>query len=64
MPDPVSAISDAVDEASNRITADLRTGKHLGFDTYAYPGDEAMQEWRDEDGAPNEWVGYYLPSAP
>ena len=64
MPDPVSAISDAVDEASNRITADLRTGKHLGFDTYAYPGDEAMQAWREEDGAPYEWVGYYLPSAP
>lgn len=64
IPDPVSAISSAVDEASNRITNDLRTGKHLGFDTYAYPGDDAMQAWREEDGAPYEWVGYYLPSAP
>src|SRR4029079_12342139 len=31
IPDPVSAISDAVDEASDRITTDLRSGKHLGF---------------------------------
>ena len=23
-----------------------------------------MQAWRQEDGAPYEWVGYYLPSAP
>ena len=64
IPDPVSAIGDAVDEASDRITSDLRTGRHLGFDTYAYPGDDAMQAWRQEDGAPYEWVGYYLPSAP
>ena len=46
IPDPVSAISDAVNEASDRITNDLRAGKHLGFDTYAYPGDEAMRAWR------------------
>lgn len=65
LPDPVSAISDAVSDASDRITNDLRTGKHLGFDTYAYPGDDAMKAWREEeDGAPYEWVGYYLPSAP
>ena len=38
------------------------TGAHLGFDTSKYPGDEAMQAWRD-DGS-YEWVGYYLPSAP
>lgn len=60
---PVDAISDAVTEASNNITSNLRAGKHLGFDTYAYPGDEAMLAWR-QDGAPYEWVGYYLPSAP
>ena len=64
IPNPVTAISDAVSEASDRITTDLRAGKHLGFDTYAYPGDDAMQAWRQEDGAPYEWVGYYLPSAP
>src|SRR5205085_4132897 len=38
------------------------TGRHLGFDTSKYPGDDAMQAWRD-DGS-YEWVGYYLPSAP
>ena len=37
-------------------------GRHLGFDTSKYPGDDAMQAWRD-DGS-YEWVGYYLPSAP
>ena len=39
-----------------------RTGGHLGFDTSKYPGDDAMQAWRD-DGS-YEWVGYYLPTAP
>ena len=36
-------------------------GRHLGFDTYAYPGDEIMKAWRHED-VPFEWVGYYLPA--
>lgn len=64
IPDPVSAIGDAVSDASAMITTDLREGKHLGFDTYVYPGDDAMKAWSQEDGAPYEWVGYYLPSAP
>ena len=64
IPDPVAAIGDAVSSASDQITRDLRAGRHLGFDTYAYPGDDAMRAWRQEDGAPYEWVGYYLPSAP
>ena len=64
IPDPVTAIGEAVSDASEQITSDLRAGRHLGFDTYAYPGDEAMKAWREEDGAPYEWVGYYLPSAP
>ena len=38
-----------------------RPGRHLGFDTYAYPGDQVMWEWR-HDEVPYEWVGYYLPS--
>jgi len=42
---------------------DSRKGRHLGFDTYAYPGDEVMRAWRDA-AVPYEWVGYYLPSAP
>ena len=67
VPDPVTAIGDAVTDASDAIATNLspslRTGRHLGFDTYAYPGDAAMRAWRD-DAVPFEWVGYYLPSAP
>lgn len=37
-----------------------RMGRHLGFDTYRYPGDEAMRRWKR--AAPYEWVGYYLPA--
>jgi hypothetical protein len=36
-------------------------GRHLGFDTYGYPGDRAMRAWRAAD-EPYEWVGYYLPA--
>lgn len=35
-----------------------RSGRHLGFDTYEYPGDKVMRDWRTS--APYEWVGYYL----
>jgi hypothetical protein len=64
IPDPVTAIEEAVTDASDKITADLRSGRHLGFDTYVYPGDAAMRAWRSEEGTPYEWVGYYLPAAP
>jgi len=40
-----------------------RAGRHLGFDTYQYPGDDVMKAWQAE-GSPYEWVGYYLPAAP
>jgi hypothetical protein len=63
VPNPVEAIGEAVSEATENITVNFRDGKHLGFDTYAYPGDEAMLAWRHEN-VPYEWVGYYLPSAP
>lgn len=33
---------------------------HPGFDTWRYPGDAAMLEWRSE--SPYRWVGYYLPA--
>lgn len=36
------------------------TGRHPGFDTSKYPGDDAMRTWKAS--APYEWVGYYLPS--
>jgi hypothetical protein len=37
-------------------------GKHLGFDTHTYPGDQTMRAWKNAPGAPYRWVGYYLPS--
>jgi hypothetical protein len=57
LPNPVSELETAAEsmEAST-------SGRHLGFDTSKYPGDDAMQAWRDDGSF--EWVGYYLPSAP
>src|SRR5205807_1680742 len=37
-------------------------GRDLGCATTNYPGDDAMQAWRDDGSF--EWVGYYLPSTP
>jgi hypothetical protein len=34
---------------------------YMGFDTGAYPGDDAMLAWRSGD-SPYRWTGYYLPS--
>lgn len=61
-------IPDAMTAAGARFASALpanyeRAGRHLGFDTYQYPGDDVMKAWRTE-GSPYEWVGYYLPSAP
>ena len=58
---PAGEVSDAIAVAVSSITRNVTPGKHLGFDTYAYPGDEAMLAWRD-DSVPYEWVGYYLPA--
>lgn len=54
--DPITAVTDQLEDATRTIAAN--TGRHLGFDTSKYPGDDAMQAWRD-DGS-YEWVGYYL----
>ena len=56
------SISDAVASASASIAENLSSGPHLGFDTFSYPGDDAMHAWRTAD-KPYKWVGYYL-SAP
>lgn len=50
----IASAADAVESAAS--------GRHLGFDTSKYPGDDAMQAWRDDGDY--EWVGYYLPDAP
>jgi len=59
--DPVTEVGDAVTAASEQIVSNVQRTSYLGFDTYAYPGDDAMHAWRDES-VPYEWVGYYLPS--
>src|SRR5688572_28109760 len=57
-------LPEAIDELANLATPSAkgaRPGRHLGFDTYAYPGDQVMWDWQHAD-VPYEWVGYYLPS--
>lgn len=56
---PASQLADAVTGAVAGAARDDISERHLGFDTYAYPGDAAMAAWRDES-VPYEWVGYYL----
>ena len=58
---PLSYASSEVEAVADNLGA-ASAGRHLGFDTSKYPGDDAMKAWRD-DGS-YEWVGYYLPSAP
>jgi hypothetical protein len=48
-------------ESVARFAVKGREGKHLGFDTYAYPGDAAMRAWKEAEIG-YEWVGYYLPA--
>jgi hypothetical protein len=54
---------DALEAAVSAIEqrARERQGRHAGFDTYKYPGDEVMRAWWHAD-VPYEWVGYYLPA--
>lgn len=61
---PIGApsLGDVVTNASSQIADNLSDeGPHLGFDTFAYPGDEAMRAWLTAD-KPYRWVGYYLPA--
>ncbi|HKO16444.1 MAG TPA: glycoside hydrolase domain-containing protein [Gemmatimonadaceae bacterium] len=57
--DPTATIAQELTTGVRTVAANA-TGRHLGFDTSKYPGDDAMQAWR-EDGS-YEWVGYYLPA--
>lgn len=62
---PIAApsIASAVATASANIAGEIAdNGPHLGFDTFSYPGDDAMRAWLTAD-KPYRWVGYYL-SAP
>ena len=58
--DVVNELSTTISDVAGKSGPD-RTGRHLGFDTYAYPGDDVMRAWRHRD-VPYEWVGYYLPA--
>lgn len=66
---PTGLVSDAMHEVTQltdvalaaRAKSGAPAGRHLGFDTYAYPGDDVMEAWRNE-AVPYEWVGYYLPA--
>lgn len=58
--DIAEELPNALDEIARKGGPD-RAGRHLGFDTYAYPGDDVMLAWREDD-VPYEWVGYYLPA--
>src|SRR5690242_5129644 len=61
-PIQTASIGDVVSTAAENIASDLsRDGPHLGFDTFAYPGDDAMRAWLTAD-KPYRWVGYYLPA--
>lgn len=62
VPDAVAAAGVELASAVGVSGVD-REGRHLGFDTYQYPGDTIMQAWR-ASGSPYEWVGYYLPATP
>jgi hypothetical protein len=58
---PIEYASAEIASAAGEVES-AATGRHLGFDTSKYPGDDAMQAWRDDGDY--EWVGYYLPDAP
>ena len=58
LPSTVSAIAGG---GTSFAVKGTRPGKHLGFDTYHYPGDAVMQAWLHQS-VPYEWVGYYLPA--
>jgi hypothetical protein len=58
---PAEGVSNVITQTVANIQKNVEPSTHLGFDTYAYPGDETMLAWRDES-VPFEWVGFYLPA--
>src|SRR3954466_3831350 len=53
MLDANGAIGDAVETVASNVS-----GTYLGFDTNIYPGDRAMDAWKQS--GEYKWVGYYL----
>ena len=58
----VAEVAAAVTGQEAPMAARYEQEKHLGFDTYTYPGDDVMRAWRNAKDAPYSWVGYYLPA--
>jgi hypothetical protein len=55
-----SAVASASANIADDLSASAAAAPHLGFDTFAYPGDDAMRAWLTADKY--RWVGYYLPA--
>jgi hypothetical protein len=69
--DTAAELSAKVAQAAAAVTGqdapladEAQRGRHLGFDTYTYPGAEKMRAWKNAPDAPYEWVGFYLPGGP
>lgn len=58
----VAQVAAAVTGQDAPLADEAKAGKNLGFDTHTYPGDRTMRAWKDAEGAPYSWVGYYLPA--
>jgi hypothetical protein len=58
----VTTAGGEVDEVVTEVKRTVEEARRgfLGFDTFAYPGDEAMRKWKES--SPYQWVGYYLPA--
>ena len=56
----VAEVAAAITGQEAKMAAEHQDKRHLGFDTYTYPGDSIMRAWKHAPDAPYEWVGYYL----
>lgn len=52
----------AVTGQKAKLADEYENGRHVGFDTYKYPGIETMKIWKNTPGSPYKWVGFYLPA--
>lgn len=62
-PSAPASTGDTVDSLTRPFTPDdfdstVHAPIHVGFDTYVYPGDSAMDAWKRS--GQYDWVGYYL----
>ena len=58
----IAEMAAAVTGQQAKFAAEVKGGSHVGFDTNIYPGDKTMLAWKNAEGAPYSWVGYYLPA--